>query len=282
MNAHPEMLESKSPPSPALTQPRELDRTWPEWARRSNPIVRRQLGIYWKLMPPDFDLLGRYVGWQLVLVLLSLPVPFLLTLFMPAATVSLVVLPVAFYLHVQSLFRVGAMTTASVLDEVRNDSLDLLRLCPRPLHEILFSKAAAGVWRSIEDISMVLFAASLTTLPLLIILYDNWVGTNEQPVLARLAICAALIVSVVRIPLECALMASFGALVGTTVKLRGAAIMTTALLGVGYVAAVNLIRLPPWPPGLRLLVELVPPIVFPLLLIPLCFSLAVRQIEHGK
>ncbi len=284
MNAQPKtlMTQPNPPPVPVMTMPRELDRAWPEWARRSNPIVRRQLGIYWKLMPPDFWLLGRYVGYQLILLVLSIALPFLLTVFMPAATVSLVVLPVAFVLHVQSLFRIGSMTSMSVLDEVRNDSLDLLRLCPRPLHHIMYSKAAAGVWRNVENISMVMFAAALTTLPLLVILFDNWVGTNEQPVLSRIAISAALVISVVRIPLECALMAAFGVLVGTTVRLRGAAIMTTALLGVGYIAAINLIRIPPWPTEIRLLVELVPPLVLPLLLIPLCFWLAVRQIEHGK
>jgi broad-specificity NMP kinase len=58
---------------------REVDRSLPEWARRSNPIVRRHLGEYWKTMSLDLLLVLRIFIGNSVFVLLSLPLPFLLT-----------------------------------------------------------------------------------------------------------------------------------------------------------------------------------------------------------
>ncbi|MEP7292198.1 MAG: hypothetical protein ABI835_10455, partial [Chloroflexota bacterium] len=64
----------------------EIDRNLPVWARRTNPVVRRDLGSYWKTLTPDMGLVLRIYLSQVVLILLSFPFPLLFVLLMPTVT----------------------------------------------------------------------------------------------------------------------------------------------------------------------------------------------------
>ncbi|PJF25046.1 MAG: hypothetical protein CUN53_14755, partial [Phototrophicales bacterium] len=44
-----------------VTRQESMDRGLPEWARRSNPVVRRHLGAYWKTIVPDARQIGRWL-----------------------------------------------------------------------------------------------------------------------------------------------------------------------------------------------------------------------------
>lgn len=271
-------LSESSPARLFHLDERALDHKLPEWARRTNPIVRRELGIYWKIMPIDGWQIGRYMAFQGVIIALSLLAPFLLALMMPFATISIVVLPMVFVLYIYSLFHLTIQAARSMVNETVNDSLDLLRVCPRPLQEILYSKGAAAVWRQIENLGLVIIGTALCSLPLLIIFYDQWVNAVEQPLLMRVGVATALITSVLRIPLEAALGAALGVLVGSMVRQRTPAQLASALLLLAYFVLINALRLPAWSTEIRFIVETVLPLAVPLLLITLCFRLAVWRL----
>ena len=260
----------------------DLDRRLPEWARRSNPIVRRELGVYWKLMTVDLDLIGRLYLINLGIILLSLLMPFLFMLLMPAAIISFVVLPALMIVYAFSLGRIAAAAAASMTGERDHGSLDLLRVCPRPLREILYSKAAAAVWRQIENIALVLTGVAALSLPILVIQYDWLFSAQDQPIAMRLALALGLASSILRIPLEVALVAAIGVAAGSFTRYRIAAMLAAILLGVVYFAAVNVVRLLATDPLLRLLLDVALPLLAPLPLIALSLQIALRRIEHER
>jgi hypothetical protein len=258
----------------------EIDRRLPEWARRGNPIVRRQLGVFWKLMTIDFDVIGRWYMLSVALVGLSLLVPFLFMLLMPAAVVSLVALPALLVLYALSLGRIATAAAASMADERARGSLDLLRVCPRPLREILFSKAAASVWRQIENLGLVLTGVAALSLPVLVIQYDWLFPSMEQPIVMRAAMLLALAAALVRIPLETALIASIGVAAGSFTRHRIAAMLAALLLAAAYFGFINLVRLLAVEPAVRLMLDTLLPVLAPLPLILLAYWVAQRRIER--
>lgn len=247
--------------------PHSIDLRLPPWARRSHPIVRRHLGIFWKIMPPDPAAIARIVLVQLVYLALSLPAPFLLIILMPTVTVSLVMLPIGLYIYAGALLQIGALAAAHLADERRSASLDLLRVTPIPLLHILYSKAAAAIWRQIENLTFLVIGAALFSLPLLIIQFDSAIGASEHPLAMRLAVAAGLIVSVVRIPLEAIMVACLGLLVGAGSRWRASAALTTGLLSAAYFAGINLLRLLPDDPAGAVIVELILPLVLPVIIV---------------
>lgn len=261
-------------------EPRSIDLKLPLWARRTNPIVRRHLGIFWKMMPPDPTGITRLVLVQLVYVALSLPVPFLFTMLMPTVTVSLVMLPVGLYMYAGALLQIGALAAAHVADERRNDSLDLLRVTPIPMRQILYSKAAAAIWRHVETLTFLLIGVALFSLPLLIIRFDAVIGTSGYPVGMRLTVAAALIVSVVRVPLEAVMVACLGMLVGAGSRWRAPAILTTGLLIAAYFVFINLIRIIPDEHLGMIIVELILPVALPIVISAICLRAAVALLDR--
>lgn len=226
-------------------------------------------------MSLDALLVLRIFIGNCIFVLLSLPMPFLLTLVMPTVMVSLVLLPIGFIMYAQSLLLIGTVAAVLVADERRNRSLDLLRACPRPLQQVIYSKIAAAVWRQLENLSLIITAAALLSLPLLVIQYDMLISMSQQAILMRLALVLALAASVIRIFLEVVLIGSIGALVGAATPLRAPAILTTTLLTGAYFALINLVRLLDVELAMRLFIEIALPLLLPLLLIPICLRLTV-------
>jgi hypothetical protein len=267
-----------------LTAPeaREIDRGLPEWARRSNPIVRRHLGEYWKMMALDITVLARLFVLNGVVVLLSLPFPFLLTVLMPTVTVSFVLLPTGFVLYGQSLVMIGIISAIAVSDERRNGSLDLLRVCPRPLHQVLYSKVAAAVWRQLENLTLIITTLALFSLPLLIIMYDMTVSMIDNPVLMRVTVMLALASSLVRILLEAVMVGAIGTMVGASTSMRAPAVIATVLLTAAYFVFINLFRLVHMGMEARLFVEIFLPLILPSLIIPLCFRAAVHMLTRDN
>jgi hypothetical protein len=171
---------------------------------------------------------------------------------------------------------IGVVAAIVVSDERRNGSLDLLRACPRPLHQALYSKVAAAVWRQLENLTLIITTLALFSLPLLIIQYDMTISMSEHPILMRLAVLLALASSLIRILLEAALVGAIGALVGAASTLRAPAVIGTVLLTTAYFVFINLIRLLHMGIEARLFVEIFLPLILPTLIIPLCF----RAAEH--
>lgn len=261
---------------PARYQSPELDQRLPAWARRSNPIIRRQLGLYWKTILPEVDVLVKLAGVQIGLVALSLPWPFLFDLALPTITAALLLFPIALYLYGHILMAIGTAATLSVVDELRKDTFDLVRATPISLVSILGSKIAASIWRQVENLSLLMTAVAVLSMPLLISLYATQYPLNTHPLLSRAAMALGLIAALVRLALEPFMIAAIGQAAGAAFPMRSTAIITTGFLGAFYFLLINLVRLValPWP--LHFVVEFVLPVALPLLLT----WLALRLTEH--
>lgn len=261
-------------------QAEAIDRGLPEWARRTNPIVRRELGVYWKTSTLDVSFVVRVYALQALYVLLSLFMPFLFTMMMPTVTVSLVLLPIGLVMHAQTVFSSSMSAAASVAGERRNNSFDLLRACPRPLHHILYSKVATVLWRNAENLITVIIGTALLSLPLLVIQYDIMISAVEQPVLMRVSLLAGLAASILRVPLEAAMAGAVGVMAGAAARTHYAATATGALLVGAYFMFINGIRMIALPLPLRLTVEIALPVLLPLLITFGAFRLAIFFLER--
>jgi hypothetical protein len=254
----------------------EIDTNLPLWARRTNPVVRRDLGAYWKTLTPDMMLVLRIYLMQVGLILLSFPFPLLFVLLMPTVTVTLVLLPVGVVMYAQILYGIGAATATSVVRERRNSTLDLLLIIPHPTLHTLFSKVAAAIWRQTENLSLILMGAALASLPLMIIQYDISLSFNDHPILMRAGLIAALGSTILRVMIEPIMIGALGALVGAAIPARIPAIVITTIFGAAYFLLINLARLAPLDDMMRLFVEIALPVALPLIIT--VFSL--RTAEH--
>jgi hypothetical protein len=248
-------------------RPVELDKRLPTWARRSNPIIRRQLGLYWKTILPETGFLVKIVLVQAGLIVATLPLPFLFDLALPTITASILLFPVAIYMYIQLMLAIGYTTAVNVADEVRNDTFTLLRATPMSLQAILASKIAAAIWRQVENLSLLIIAAALFSLPILISHYATLWPLDENPVLARTGMVLGLIVSLVRLLLEPFLIGALGVMAGAALRVRSSAVIATTIMAFFYFVLLNLLRFIPMPWPLQFIVEFVLPLALPLLLI---------------
>ncbi len=258
----------------------EIDRDLPAWARRTNPIVRRDLGSYWKTLTPDMWMVLRLYLMQVALVALSILLPILLVLVMPTVTVTLVLLPAGLVLYAQILYEIGASSATSVVKERKNQTLDLLRIIPDTALHTLYSKVAASIWRQTENLSLILVGTTLASMPLLIIQYEVFISFNQHPILMRIGLILALGISILRVMLEPMMIGALGALVGAAIPSRVPAIVTTAVLGGAYFLLINLVRLAPLDEAARFGVEIVLPLVLPLVITFLAFRGAAYLLER--
>jgi hypothetical protein len=258
----------------------EIDRDLPEWARRSNPIVRRHLGSYWKTLTPDLGAIVRVFLVQVGFVLITFIFPLLFTLLMPTVTVTLVLLPVGFVMYSQILYYVGAAAAVSVVKERRNDTLDLLLIIPRPVSQVLYSKVAASIWRHTENLTLILVGTALASLPLLIIQYDIYFSLNDHPVLMRFGMLAALGSAILRLLLEPIMMGALGVLMGAAIPARVPAIVSTTVIGAAYFLMINLARFTPLDNAGRILIEIVLPLGLPILITLISFRLAAHLLTR--
>jgi hypothetical protein len=263
-----------------LEQPIEIDRNLPAWARRSNPIIRRQLGMYWKTVLPEAGFVIRVLVLQIIFVVVTLPIPFLFNLAMPTITASLLLFPFALYIYGQALFSVGTNAVTAIVHEIRSDTFTLLRVTPLDLESIVASKIAASIWRQAENLSILIFAASLFSLPLLISQYATLWPMDSHPYISRVAMIIGLVVSLARLFLEPVMIATVGAMIGAAVPVRSTALLSTTFFGFFYFLLMNMSRVVQmsWP--LHYLVEFVLPIAVPLLLTAGAFRLTVYFLQR--
>lgn len=244
-----------------------IDENLPEWARRSNPIVRRHLGTAWKTFTPNPRLLLRLYGLQVIIIAISIAAPFVFALLMPTVTVSLVLIPIGAVMYAQILVQTGSMSATYMVDERRNETLSLTLVIPQPTRNIIFSKIAAALWRHVENLMLMSLAVVLFSLPLMIIQYDIQFSIMESPGLVRIGLALGLAVSLLRLWIEPIMFGALGAVYGAASRSRVQAITATLLTGGAYFAFVNLARLLPVDGAWRLVIETALPIVLPLLII---------------
>ncbi len=247
-------------------EPYELDRRFPQWVRRSNPIVRRHSRGFLKVELPEIPTLARLLAVQIALVIWSIWFPAILEYVAIVGLIAFLVLPFALLIYGQALFFIAMTAAASILDERQNYALEVLRVTPFSLRFILLSKIAASLWQQASKLGLIIAAAALFSLPPSILQHITiWPPASEQLV-ARLMIIAGLIVPVIRIILEPLMIGAVGILAGSIWRTRASAGVWALTLGISYFGLINFARLIQlsWP--LRFLVEMVLPLVLPLLI----------------
>ncbi|MEZ4668937.1 MAG: hypothetical protein R3E39_13605 [Anaerolineae bacterium] len=265
-----------------IQRSKDIDSGLPLWARRSNPIVRRELGRSWRTMLPEITFLRQAFVVQAILIVLTLPFPFLIALTLPTVTASILLFPFAIYVYGRLLFLTGATAARSITSELENYTLPLLRSSPYSTYEIIASKAAASIWRQVEDLGLLLIAAALLSTPLLISQYGSLWPLDQHPYLSRTAMILGLAVSMLRLALEPFMVAMLGIAMGAALKTRPAAVMGTVSVAGFYFLCVNLTRFIPmsWP--LRFVVDFFIPLAVPLLVTALSFRLTQYLLEEHQ
>ncbi len=264
-------LEQTSPTTRSLVQSWKayvpvVDRRLPAWARRSDPIVRRHLGIYWKMLPLDLSELVRAYLLICALILLSIALPALLPLVFILLPVSLVMLPLVFYAYGRVLLATAAFTTRMIVDEQANNTLNLLRTTPVTLPHIVFSKAAAGVWRQIEDLSLLFYAVLFLTLPVIGLQYGAYFPYEDGSLISRLVLIVGLGTALARLVLEPFMIAALAILIGALIPVRTTALVALGVTAFFYFLLVNFPRLMPLTPAAFIVIEFVVPVALPLLI----------------
>ncbi len=247
-------------------KPVELDKGLPGWARRSNPIVRRHLGLYWKTILPETNFLMKLVVIQGGIILLTVPMPFLFDLALPTITAAILLFPFAAYLYFHMIVYIAYASSATVADEVRNNTFSLLMVTPMRLSAIFLSKIAAAIWRQVDDLGLLIVAAAILSLPILVSQYATIWPVDSYPVLSRAAMVIGLVVSLLRLALEPFMIGAIGTACGAALRVRSSAVMATLLLSGSYFLLLNLARLLPmsWP--VRFAVEFGLPVVLPIII----------------
>lgn len=259
---------------------KEIDTGLPYWARRSNSLVRRELGAAWRTMLPEVAFLRQAFIIQTILIALTLPFPFLIELALPTVTAAIILMPFALIVYARVIVIVSSIGARSITDELQNDTLNVLRTTPYTLSEIIASKAAAAMWRQIEDLGLLMVGVALLSTPLLISYYGTLWPLDQNPLLSRIAIILGLGISIIRMLLEPFMVAMIGILMGTALRTRSAATMATLIVVAFYFLLLNLVRIIhlSWP--MRFVVDFVLPMALPFLIMGLVIWLTRYLIER--
>ncbi len=242
----------------------DIDTSFPHWARRTNPIVRRQLGIHWRTFPPQMGPLLKWFVGVSVAVLLTIPYSYLFLFILTILLAGMVLLPYAFYVYVRALAAIIADTSTAVASEFQNSTLTLLRTTPFSAMEILLSKVSAAVWRRMDELDQVLTFSAALGMPAILLFYLTYWPPTDYPGIPQIMAIINYAVALIRLPLEMFMVGSLAAMMGAATRMRSSAITSTAVLMFFYVLLLNLARYldVSWP--IQVIIDSVLPVVLPI------------------
>lgn len=252
-----------------------IDQNLPAWARRSNPIVRRELGDNWKRLFPNLSLMARLIALQIGMVLV-LPLGFLMTLTLPVAVLSIALTPALLFIYGRLVVVVINSGAESMVNANVNYTLDLLRVSTLPIETVILGKIAASIWRGMDDLDLALMGVSVFSLPLMAIYYLGGLRPEEVLIGHRVMVSMGMIVIPLRLMLEPFMIGAVAVAAGTVINSRAGAVISTAALVVFYYLLLTIpaFALLDW--GTRVILELVLPVI-----VPLIISLAAIQLVRG-
>lgn len=257
-----------------------LDKSLPLWARRSNPIIRRQLGSHWRVFPPELRPILTWVGYYTAFLIISLTgADLIFIFFIPFALVSAVVFPAMLYLYIRTLGQVIADSATAMVMEYSNDSLTLLRTTPFSTMEIVLSKISGTVWRRMDDIQDI--TTYTRTMGGLVILgsYIVLFSPANYPQVAQVLSLPMLIASLVRVPLELVMVASIATLLGAYTKSRHSTIIATTIFTFFYFLLLTLLRFLGWHWTVQWVIDAMMPVLLPIGIIAGALKLTEKAIE---
>ncbi len=239
----------------------------PKWAKQSNPIVRRHLGMYWKTVPPDVMPLLVAAAIQVGLVLLAAWAPFILDLWTPLVVASVLAMPLAYYAYMRVLVNVAIHAADVMSQELRNDTLNLLRTTPLDLRDIFLGKIAAALWREMDLWSVLFGVAVFFSVPVIVMNYAVMWPPTEYPLLAHVAVILGFVVALARMVLEPMMVGAVGVLIGSVVSYRSTAMSAAMGTGILYFVMLQLVRQIPVGDSFigRMVLDMGVPLVLPVL-----------------
>lgn len=213
----------------------------PYWARSTNPIVRRHLGFNWRTVPPELRPLLIGVAVWTVIGILGLLIPGILDVTAILFLASIIILPFTGILYARILFTVAIVAADTMQEEMRNNTLSLLRTTPMTLEQIFLGKIAAAIWRHMDDLMLVAQAVVVFSPPTLMVLYMGYWDLQQEAVMFQVVVLAALIVSLVRLILEPIFIGLLAVVIGIVLPSRNFAITATLAVSGFYFVVINLL-----------------------------------------
>lgn len=208
--------------------------TLPYWARATNPIVRRHLGLYWRTLPPQLEPILYFVGTWIVLLLIGILLPFITDLATTMIVVSVLVIPIACFFYLHAIFSIAANASVAMSDEMRNKTMHLLMSTPMSLDQILLGKVAAAIWRRMDDLVLIVQGAAIFGPPLIIMHYAGIFPLRDSGIVSYVFIIGMIIVSLVRLVLEPLMIGMIGIGIGTFVPYRSTAMTASVAVAAFY------------------------------------------------
>lgn len=205
----------------------------PYWARATNPIVRRHLGLYWRTLPPEIEPIAYMTGVWIILLLIGIFAPFVTDLATTVIVVSVLVIPLTMLFYLRALFSIAANSAAAMSDEMRNNTMHLLMSTPMSVDQIFLGKAAAAIWRKMDDLVLIVQAAALLGPPLIIMHYAGIFSLRDGGPITYILVIAFTIISLIRLVIEPLMFGMLGVAIGAFIPFRSTA-MTASVAMVGF------------------------------------------------
>jgi hypothetical protein len=257
-----------------------IDQNLPPWARRSNPVVRRELGVFWKRLFPNLNRLVRLLGIQAAFVLL-MPLGFLITFTLPVAVISIVIVPVALVLYARVIVSVAHGTSWAMVAARNFHTMDLLRVSLLSLREIILGKIAANLWKRMEDIDTILLGVLLCGMPTLAAYHIAPLRIEEVTIGIRLLVILGMFVLPVRLLVEPFMAGALAVALGSVLPTRSGTVVTTLALMVFYYVCVLVPFLFRPDTVWVILLGVVIPLLLPVTVSVMAVWFAGRQIKRG-
>ncbi len=265
---------------PDLTPVQSRTERLPYWARSTNPIVRRHLGLYWRTIPPDVRPFLMILGVWLGLLMVGILLPPFLDFAMISFLASLMIVPVAAVYYGYLLLSVAIESATAMQSEMTNNTFELLRTTPMHLSQILLGKVAASMWKHMDDFIMLAQITLAFSPPLIFTQYAQIWPMESTPLIAPVLTILGAVVAVLRVLLEPVMVGVLAIFIGVVVPGRSRAVTSAVFVAGFYFLLMNLISRAPnvrgfevergasVPPNvpLLLLFDLVLPILLPILI----------------
>ena len=257
----------------SLRQEQTADIRLPNWARRSHPIVRRHLGLSWRTLAPDYGNLLRVYLFQVGIIAMTFVFPFLFNIIVPMVMVLILFLPIAIGVYAYCLYRIAVIASHRMAREMQQESVELLKMSPKPLSELLLAQAAAAMWKRIDLISTLLTLGAFLSLPGIMAQYANLWSPYQYPLYSRVAMALGLAAILLRLLLEPFMVGVIGVVMGVAAPYRNAALLWSLGVTAMYFLITQLLRQLPLFGAARFAVEIGLPIIAPIVIIGLMLRL---------
>ena len=271
------IIEHKS----RFTEFENVQERLPYWARSTNPIVRRHLGLYWRTVPPELQPFGSIFLVWVVVMLSGILFPALFGFTMISFLASIMIVPFALITYAHVLWTISTEASNYMQQEFSNDTFQLLRATPMSLSQIFLGKVAAAMWKRMDDLVMIAQLFLAFTPPILFYIYAQiWPTETYGIAMTPIMTLVATLVVLARLVLEPLMIGVMSVFIGIVVEGKGRAISAAVVLGTFYFLLLNLLSQLPSVRGFRtadgivpaniplvLLTDFVLPILLPLVLI---------------